>query len=69
MKPFFKLSGALLGLIANELIGIATRIDTGLFISLGIVILGEYQIPFGSGPPFLEFFENIKAHCPPTPKQ
>lgn len=39
------------------------------FVSPDIVILGDSQIPFGSGPVFLEFFENIKAHCPPTPKQ
>ena len=39
------------------------------FVSPDIVILGDSQIPFGSGPVFLEFFENIKRHCPPTPKQ
>jgi hypothetical protein len=31
------------------------------FISPDIVILGDSQIPFGSGPAFLEFFENIKG--------
>lgn len=39
------------------------------FDSPSIVILGDSQIPFGSGPVFLEFFENIKSHCPPTPQQ
>lgn len=39
------------------------------FVSPSIVILGDSQIPFGSGPVFLEFFENIKSHCPPTEKQ
>lgn len=39
------------------------------FQSPSIVILGDSQIPFGSGPVFLEFFENIKSHCPPTPQQ
>lgn len=39
------------------------------FQSPSIVILGDSQIPFGSGPVFLDFFENIKSHCPPTPKQ
>ncbi|WP_299281110.1 SGNH/GDSL hydrolase family protein [uncultured Tateyamaria sp.] len=42
--------------------------DAG-FDSPSIVILGDSQIPFGSGPVFLEFFENIKSHCPPTPEQ
>ncbi|WP_299142027.1 SGNH/GDSL hydrolase family protein [uncultured Tateyamaria sp.] len=39
------------------------------FQSPSIVILGDSQIPFGSGPVFLDFFENIKTHCPPTPAQ
>ncbi|WP_299625099.1 SGNH/GDSL hydrolase family protein [uncultured Tateyamaria sp.] len=39
------------------------------FQSPSIVILGDSQIPFGSGPVFLEFFENIKTHCPPSPQQ
>ena len=39
------------------------------FVSPSIVILGDSQIPFGSGPVFLDFFENIKRHCPPTPEQ
>lgn len=39
------------------------------FDSPSIVILGDSQIPFGSGPVFQDFFENIKTHCPPTPEQ
>jgi hypothetical protein len=39
------------------------------FQSPSIVILGDSQIPFGSGPVFLDFFENIKSHCPPAPGQ
>lgn len=39
------------------------------FVSPDIVILGDSQIPFGSGPAFLNFFENIKGHCPPTAEQ
>jgi len=39
------------------------------FVSPDIVILGDSQIPFGSGPVFLDFFENIKGHCPPTETQ
>lgn len=38
------------------------------FVSPDIVILDDSQISFGSGPVFLEFFENIKAHCPPPPQ-
>jgi hypothetical protein len=39
------------------------------FVSPDIVILGDSQIPFGSGPSFLKFFEDIKAHCPPNERQ
>ncbi|MFT5797907.1 MAG: hypothetical protein ACI84R_001972 [Candidatus Azotimanducaceae bacterium] len=33
------------------------------FISPEILILGDSQISFGSGPAFLEFFTDIKQHC------
>ena len=34
-----------------------------------ILVLGDSQLSFGSGPVFLEFFENIKAHCAPNEPQ
>lgn len=45
----------------------ATAAET--FKSPDIVVLGDSQIPFGSGPVFLDFFENFEQHCPPTPAQ
>ena len=39
------------------------------FISPEILILGDSQISFGSGPAFLEFFTDIKKHCVPNGKQ
>ncbi len=39
------------------------------FVSPDILVLGDSQIPFGSGPVFLDFFENLKSHCPPKPHQ
>ncbi|MEP5728233.1 MAG: SGNH/GDSL hydrolase family protein [Sulfitobacter sp.] len=33
------------------------------FVSPEILILGDSQISFGSGPAFLEFFTDIKRHC------
>lgn len=39
------------------------------FNSPDIVVLGDSQIPFGSGPVFLDFFENFETHCPPTASQ
>jgi len=35
------------------------------FVSPDILILGDSQISFGSGPAFLEFFTDIKQHCHP----
>ncbi|MEM7303529.1 MAG: SGNH/GDSL hydrolase family protein [Pseudomonadota bacterium] len=40
-----------------------------LFKSPEILILGDSQLSFGSGPAFLEFFQNIKSHCKPNPHQ
>ncbi|MGJ8615449.1 MAG: SGNH/GDSL hydrolase family protein [Sulfitobacter sp.] len=57
------------GAVAACLMVCAPRVRADGFVSPDIVILGDSQIPFGSGPVFLEFFENIKAHCPPTAKQ
>ncbi len=48
---------------------LATPAQAEDFVSPDIVILGDSQIPFGSGPVFLDFFENIKDHCPPTDAQ
>lgn len=39
------------------------------FISPEILILGDSQISFGSGPAFLEFFTDIKEHCEPNKQQ
>ncbi len=39
------------------------------FVSPDILILGDSQISFGSGPSFLKFFSDIKHQCHPTPKQ
>lgn len=39
------------------------------FISPEILILGDSQISFGSGPAFLEFFTDIKKHCSPNEAQ
>lgn len=43
--------------------------QTEEFISPEILILGDSQITFGSGPAFLEFFTDIKKHCGPNETQ
>ncbi|CUH53472.1 hypothetical protein [Shimia marina] len=30
-----------------------------------VLVLGDSQISFSAGPPYLEFFENLTAHCAP----
>jgi hypothetical protein len=45
------------------------KISADTFKSPDILILGDSQISFGSGPVFLDFFENIKAHCKPNATQ
>ena len=39
------------------------------FRSPDIVVLGDSQLSFGSGPVFLDFFQNIEQHCGPGPDQ
>lgn len=39
------------------------------FESPEILILGDSQITFGSGPSFLEFFQNLKENCGTTRKE
>ncbi|WP_171241329.1 SGNH/GDSL hydrolase family protein [Ruegeria sp. HKCCA5491] len=39
------------------------------FTSPEILIIGDSQISFGSGPAFLEFFSDIKDHCHPNARQ
>lgn len=38
------------------------------FTSPDILVLGDSQLPFGSGPSFLDFFENIVDNCGFKPK-
>lgn len=39
------------------------------FKSPDILVLGDSQLSFGSGPVFLDFFQDIKAHCSPNNAQ
>ena len=39
--------------------------ETEAFRSPTVLVLGDSQIPFGAGPAFLSFFEEIIARCPP----
>ncbi|MEP2890591.1 SGNH/GDSL hydrolase family protein [Tateyamaria sp.] len=63
------LKNLLRGLTLATLMTTAANAQDSGFESPTILILGDSQISFGSGPVFLEFFENIKSHCPPSPKQ
>ena len=61
MSVFTKLRTTLTGLcVATALSTSAAAQD---FVSPEILILGDSQISFGSGPAFLEFFNDIEGHC------
>lgn len=60
---FPKLQNRLSSFVVAGLIASAPMAQADQFVSPDIVILGDSQIPFGSGPVFLEFFENIKAQA------
>lgn len=53
--------GALRGLCLSMIICLPARAAD--FVSPEILVLGDSQISFGSGPAFLEFFTDIKEHC------
>lgn len=60
-SSFAKLRTTLTGLfVATTLCTAASAQD---FVSPEILILGDSQISFGSGPAFLDFFNDIEGHC------
>lgn len=46
-----------------------TAMSAGKFKSPDILVLGDSQFTFGSGPSFLDFFQNIKSKCNPNQGQ
>ncbi|MEP4194323.1 MAG: SGNH/GDSL hydrolase family protein [Aliishimia sp.] len=56
-----KIREALCGLFLS--IFVCLPVKAADFVSPEILILGDSQISFGSGPAFLEFFTDIKQHC------
>ena len=67
MSVFTKLRTTLTGLcVATALSTSASAQD---FVSPEILILGDSQISFGSGPAFLEFFNDIEGHCQANKEQ
>lgn len=65
------MAGFVRGVLLTVVLAFAVSAKAGAepFRSPDILILGDSQISFGSGPVFLEFFENIKAHCRPDAAQ
>jgi hypothetical protein len=68
MKPKVIIS-ALLILFGS--IGLPSSVKAGSagFMSPDILVLGDSQLAFGSGPAFLDFFENISDRCAPDQHQ
>ncbi|MEH6359255.1 MAG: SGNH/GDSL hydrolase family protein [Amylibacter sp.] len=46
-----------------------TAMSANKFKSPDILVLGDSQFTFGSGPSFLDFFQNIKSKCSPNAAQ
>ena len=63
LRPFLS------ALISALLIPPLTPLKAEEFVSPEILILGDSQITFGSGPAFLEFFTDLKQHCQASPRQ
>lgn len=65
MSLFSRLHNVTLGATLGALFAITfpLKAQADDFVSPEILILGDSQISFGSGPAFLEFFTDIKQHC------
>lgn len=61
MKILTPLRNALLGVALS--LPLVSAAQAQEFESPEILILGDSQISFGSGPAFLDFFTDIKTHC------
>ncbi|PSL20027.1 SGNH/GDSL hydrolase family protein [Shimia abyssi] len=47
----------------------ASWAGAGEFKSPDILVLGDSQVSFGSGPAYVSFFENLKENCQPNKRQ
>lgn len=56
-------------LVAALILGLTQTARSEGFTSPDILILGDSQIPFGSGPAFVDFFADLRASCMPAPEQ
>ncbi len=63
------LSGLRIMACVTGLLSAAAGAHAKDFMSPDILVLGDSQISFGSGPAFVEFFTDIKKHCNPDPIQ
>ncbi len=63
-----RIAGWVIGTLLNA-VAVISPAQADDFISPEILILGDSQISFGSGPAFLEFFTDIKEHCHPNQEQ
>jgi hypothetical protein len=61
MSLFAKCRTVLTGLCL--VLAVSSTASAEDFVSPEILILGDSQISFGSGPAFLEFFNDIEGHC------
>lgn len=55
--------------LSAVLFATASDLRANGFRSPDILVLGDSQLSFGSGPAFLDFFQDIKSHCMPKVHQ
>lgn len=58
-----------LGSAAALMLATAGAMQADPFVSPDILVLGDSQISFGSGPVFVEFMSDLEARCAPTPRE
>ncbi|MEM1350974.1 MAG: SGNH/GDSL hydrolase family protein [Pseudomonadota bacterium] len=68
-KRLLSLTAAKLGAAILAASQIITPSYADPFVSPDVLVLGDSQISFGSGPVFVEFFSDLEARCSPKPRQ
>ncbi len=68
-QSFFKKAQCILAATVLSSLAATSFAHAAGFKKPDILVLGDSQITFGSGPAFLNFFQNIKKNCSPNKKQ
>lgn len=69
MKKLFLTSWLRAALVTGVIFAFADRGVASDFESPDILVLGDSQISFGSGPAFVDFMENLEVNCEPNRRE